>query len=150
MVSISIHWRLIILGYPAELKGLLFHRPNLDRVSVAGYEEEGTTTTPFSMMLCNHTSRFDVALAAVRGAKGNQEVQVKRQQLLAGLDRAIHKANVFNVPASPLISRNMRCNTGKILTIAMRFPNFQIGSPKTRRQLPHLVTRLRNFSSIRV
>jgi xylulose-5-phosphate/fructose-6-phosphate phosphoketolase len=82
-------------GYPTELQGLLFHRPNLDRVSIEGYMEEGTTTTPFSMMLCNHTSRFHVAMAAVRGAKGNPKIQVKRQELLTSLGHAIKKACVF-------------------------------------------------------
>jgi len=33
-------------GYPVELEGLLFGRPRLDRVSIAGYIEEGSTTTP--------------------------------------------------------------------------------------------------------
>jgi len=84
----------LIVGYRTELQGLLFHRPNLDRVSVEGYNEEGTTTTPFCMMLLNHTSRFDVAIAAVSGAKGNPEIQVKRQQLLASLRHAIKKAQV--------------------------------------------------------
>jgi xylulose-5-phosphate/fructose-6-phosphate phosphoketolase len=63
-------------------------------VSIEGYREEGTTTTPFSMMLCNHTSRFHVAMEAVRGGKGNPVIQTKRQELLASLDHAISKANV--------------------------------------------------------
>jgi len=86
--------RWLIVGYRTELQGLLFHRPNLDRVSIAGYDEEGTTTTPFSMMLCNHTSRFDVAIAAIHGATGNPEIQVKRQELVASLSHAIKKAEV--------------------------------------------------------
>jgi xylulose-5-phosphate/fructose-6-phosphate phosphoketolase len=36
-------------GYAIELKGLLFGRPNLHRVSVEGYQEEGTTTTPLAV-----------------------------------------------------------------------------------------------------
>ena len=36
-------------GYPIELKGLLFGRPNLERVSIEGYREEGTTTSPFDV-----------------------------------------------------------------------------------------------------
>lgn len=36
-------------GYPIELKGLLFGRPNLDRITIAGYSEEGTTTSPFDV-----------------------------------------------------------------------------------------------------
>jgi len=62
-------------GYPIELKGLLFGRPGVDRVSIEGYREEGTTTSPFDMMLCNHTSRYDVAIAALwGGAKWNPTV----------------------------------------------------------------------------
>ncbi|KAJ7039639.1 phosphoketolase [Mycena alexandri] len=64
-------------GYPIELKGLLFGRRNLERVSIEGYREEGTTTSPFDMMLCNHTSRFHVATAAIRGgALSNPKVAV--------------------------------------------------------------------------
>lgn len=36
-------------GYPMEVKGLLFGRPNLGRVVVGGYQEEGTTTSPFDV-----------------------------------------------------------------------------------------------------
>jgi xylulose-5-phosphate/fructose-6-phosphate phosphoketolase len=36
-------------GYPIQLKGLLFGREGLDRVSVEGYREEGTTTSPFDV-----------------------------------------------------------------------------------------------------
>ncbi len=41
-------------GYPIELKGLLFGRPGLDRMTIRGYQEEGTTTTPFDV--CNFNS----------------------------------------------------------------------------------------------
>jgi xylulose-5-phosphate/fructose-6-phosphate phosphoketolase len=36
-------------GYPIELKGLLFGRPSLHRVTIEGYREEGTTTSPFDV-----------------------------------------------------------------------------------------------------
>lgn len=38
-------------GYSVELKGLLFGRPNLNRISVEGYQEEGTTTTPLAVSI---------------------------------------------------------------------------------------------------
>jgi len=38
-------------GYPIELRGLLFGRPNLDRVIIQGYNEEGTTTSPFDVSI---------------------------------------------------------------------------------------------------
>jgi len=36
-------------GYPIELKGLLFGRPHLERVTMEGYREEGTTTSPLDV-----------------------------------------------------------------------------------------------------
>ena len=58
-------------GYATEIKGLLFGRPNLDRVTIEAYNEEGSTTTPLDMMLRNRVSRWHVAEAAIKGgAKG--------------------------------------------------------------------------------
>ena len=71
-------------GYPGELKGLLFGRPNMARVTMEGYREEGTTTTPFDMMLANHTSRYHVAAAAIRGgATVNPKVAVVAHEKIA-------------------------------------------------------------------
>lgn len=36
-------------GYGTELRGLLFGREKLERVSIEGYREEGSTTTPFDV-----------------------------------------------------------------------------------------------------
>jgi xylulose-5-phosphate/fructose-6-phosphate phosphoketolase len=77
-------------GYPTELQGLLFGRPHLDRVSVAGYMEEGSTTTPFDMMLVNRVSRFHVAQNALRGAaKTNEKIRVRQLELNAELENEI-------------------------------------------------------------
>lgn len=77
-------------GYPTELQGLLFGRPRLERVSVAGYIEEGSTTTPFDMMLVNRVSRFHVAQNALRGAaKVNEKVRVRQQELNSELENEI-------------------------------------------------------------
>ncbi|PYH74431.1 putative phosphoketolase [Aspergillus vadensis CBS 113365] len=77
-------------GYPGELKGLLFGRPRLDRVSVEGYMEEGSTTTPFDMMLLNHVSRYHVAKAAViGGSRRNEKVQIRQHELVSEFDHNI-------------------------------------------------------------
>lgn len=77
-------------GYTTELQGLLFGRPRLERVSVNGYMEEGTTTTPFDMMLNNCVSRYHVALAALSGAaKRNERVQARQQELAAEFDQTM-------------------------------------------------------------
>jgi xylulose-5-phosphate/fructose-6-phosphate phosphoketolase len=36
---------------------------------VRGYEEEGTTTTPFEMVVLNETSRYHLAMDAVRRSR---------------------------------------------------------------------------------
>ncbi|KAL1857947.1 hypothetical protein Plec18170_003171 [Paecilomyces lecythidis] len=77
-------------GYATELQGLLFGRPNLERIHIAAYMEEGTTTTPFDMMLVNKVSRFHVAKFAVTGASfKNEKVRLRQQELLAELDHDI-------------------------------------------------------------
>lgn len=61
-------------GYATELKGLIFGRPNLERVSIEGYGEEGSTTTPLDMLLRNRVSRWHVAEAAIKGAAIRNEM----------------------------------------------------------------------------
>lgn len=84
-------------GYPQELRGLLFGRPNLEgRVSIEGYKEEGTTTSALDMMLQNGTSRYDVAQAAVRGAaRTNQDVQVRSHEIISELKHLGEKAREY-------------------------------------------------------
>lgn len=77
-------------GYPTELQGLLFGRPRLERISIAGYMEEGSTTTPFDMMIVNSTSRYHVAKEALNGgAKRNEKVQIQHQELKSELEHNI-------------------------------------------------------------
>ncbi|RMZ81579.1 hypothetical protein DV737_g2483, partial [Chaetothyriales sp. CBS 132003] len=73
-------------GYATELKSLLFGRPNMDRVTIASYMEEGSTTTPFNMMLLNQTSRYHIAIEAIKGAaKTNDKVKLRMHELLSEL-----------------------------------------------------------------
>lgn len=83
-------------GYPTELQGLLFGRPATDRMDVAGYIEEGSTTTPFDMMLVNRVSRFDLAKKALRaGAERNEAVRGKLDGLLSEVDGRVKEVRKF-------------------------------------------------------
>ncbi len=53
-------------GYPSALSQLLFHRGDTKRFTINGYREEGTTTTPFDMMVRNGTSRYHLAIQALQ------------------------------------------------------------------------------------
>jgi len=83
-------------GYAQELKGLLFGRPSVNRISIESYREEGSTTTPFDMMLRNHVSRYHVAEAAIKGgAIRNPEVAVDMTRLLSELRHYIKKTQDY-------------------------------------------------------
>jgi xylulose-5-phosphate/fructose-6-phosphate phosphoketolase len=53
-------------GYPRVIHELIYHRPNPERFHVRGYIEEGTTTTPFDMVVLNRISRYHLAIEALR------------------------------------------------------------------------------------
>jgi len=67
-------------SYTTELQGLLFGRPGLDRMTVDGYKEEGSTTTPFDMLLVNCVSRFDVAWRALKAHGATNDLVSKVEQ----------------------------------------------------------------------
>ena len=53
-------------GYPAMIHKLTYRRRNHDNIYVRGYKEEGTTTTPFDMVVLNNLDRYQLALDAIR------------------------------------------------------------------------------------
>jgi len=55
-------------GYAGAVHQLLHGRANPSRFHVRGYREEGTTTTPFDMVVLNKTSRFHLVVEAIRRA----------------------------------------------------------------------------------
>jgi xylulose-5-phosphate/fructose-6-phosphate phosphoketolase len=48
-------------GYPWLIHRLMYRRKNHDNLHVRGYREEGTTTTPFDMVVLNQLDRFHLA-----------------------------------------------------------------------------------------
>jgi xylulose-5-phosphate/fructose-6-phosphate phosphoketolase len=53
-------------GYPTLIHRLTYRRRNHSNIHVRGYVEEGTTTTPFDMVVLNRMDRFTLALDAIR------------------------------------------------------------------------------------
>jgi len=52
-------------GYPAPIHRLTYRRANQSNFHVHGYQEEGTTKTPFDMAVLNRLDRFHLANAVV-------------------------------------------------------------------------------------
>jgi xylulose-5-phosphate/fructose-6-phosphate phosphoketolase len=67
-ISLFTHDRPVIFafhGYPQLVHRLTYKRTNHDNFHVRGYREEGTTTTPFDMVVLNELDRFHLAIAAI-------------------------------------------------------------------------------------
>jgi xylulose-5-phosphate/fructose-6-phosphate phosphoketolase len=70
-------------GYPEAIKQLVCGYEISMRMKILGYLEKGTTTTPFDMQVKNHTSRYHVAIEAIKAAaKVNTDVYWKQEELI--------------------------------------------------------------------
>jgi xylulose-5-phosphate/fructose-6-phosphate phosphoketolase len=56
-------------GYPRAVHELLHGRTNPGRFHVRGFTEQGTTTTPFDMVVLNRMSRYHLVLEALRRSR---------------------------------------------------------------------------------
>jgi xylulose-5-phosphate/fructose-6-phosphate phosphoketolase len=74
-------------GYPFLIHRLTYRRTNHENLHVRGYKEEGTTTTPFDMVMLNDLDRFRLVIdvidrvpgLAVKAAALRQEMEDARQ-----------------------------------------------------------------------
>ena len=56
-------------GFPGAIHQLVHGRPDADRFHVRGFIEQGTTTTPFDMVVRNKASRYHLVMDAINNAK---------------------------------------------------------------------------------
>jgi xylulose-5-phosphate/fructose-6-phosphate phosphoketolase len=52
-------------GYPAVIHELTYRRTNHHNIHARGYKEEGTTTTPFDMVMLNDLDRFHLVMDVI-------------------------------------------------------------------------------------
>ena len=57
-------------GYPALIHRLTYRRTNHRNIHVRGYNEEGTTTTPFDMVILNDLDRFHLVMDVIDRVPG--------------------------------------------------------------------------------
>jgi xylulose-5-phosphate/fructose-6-phosphate phosphoketolase len=60
-------------GYPRGIHQLIHGQGDSDRFHVRGYLEEGTTTTPFDMVVQNRVSRYHLVAEALRRSRRRPE-----------------------------------------------------------------------------
>ena len=57
-------------GYPWLIHRLTYRRTNHHNLHVRGYKEEGTTTTPFDMVMLNDLDRFHLVMDVIDRVPG--------------------------------------------------------------------------------
>lgn len=83
-------------GYPSAVKQLLYSRRVNHRFYIKGYQEEGTTTTPFDMLIRNQTSRFHLIMQAIRlSAPHNPFVAAKAAELVSHYEYVLASCKEF-------------------------------------------------------
>ena len=78
-------------GYPSLIHQLTYRRTNHDEMHVRGYKEEGTTTTPFDMVMLNDLDRFHLVIDVIDRVPGLGERAAGLRQAMAD-ERLRHRA----------------------------------------------------------
>jgi xylulose-5-phosphate/fructose-6-phosphate phosphoketolase len=82
-------------GYARALHELVHGHTDADRFHVRGYREEGTTTTPFDMVVLNNVSRYHLCKLAIsrarRQPKGSDELTLYCDEMLARHELYVHE-----------------------------------------------------------
>jgi xylulose-5-phosphate/fructose-6-phosphate phosphoketolase len=87
-------------GYPWLIHRLTYRRRNHANIHVRGYKEEGTTTTPFDMLMLNDMDRFHLVMDVIDRVPGlGSRASGLRQQMVD--ERLRHRAYTREVGDDP-------------------------------------------------
>jgi xylulose-5-phosphate/fructose-6-phosphate phosphoketolase len=78
-------------GYPSLIHRLTYRRANHSNLHVRGYQEEGTTTTPFDMVMLNDLDRFHLVIDVIDRVPGLGERAAQLRQEMVD-ERLRHRA----------------------------------------------------------
>jgi xylulose-5-phosphate/fructose-6-phosphate phosphoketolase len=70
-------------GYPQMIHRLTYRRANHQNIHVRGYKEEGTTTTPFDMVMLNDLDRFRLVIDVIDRVPGLRSGAAELRQEMA-------------------------------------------------------------------
>jgi len=100
-------------GYPSLIHQLTYRRTNHANLHVRGYKEEGSTTTPFDMVVMNDMDRFHLVMDVIDRVPGlaEQAKDVRRQMIEM---RSAHKQYiaVHGIDMPEIINWRWRGGTG--------------------------------------
>jgi xylulose-5-phosphate/fructose-6-phosphate phosphoketolase len=105
-------------GYPWLIHRLTYRRTNHSNFHVRGYKEEGTTTTPFDMVVLNDLDRFHLAMDVIDRVPRLAQIGAYEKQLFQ--DRLIdHKHYIEQYGDDPAEIKDWRWSRGAS-SIALR------------------------------
>jgi len=85
-------------GYINDMEQLLWPYASSKRFVIRGYEEKGSTTTPFDLKISNKVSRYHLAIELLeQGAKSNKEVAKKKDKIIKMLNKKIENHQKYIV-----------------------------------------------------
>jgi xylulose-5-phosphate/fructose-6-phosphate phosphoketolase len=87
-------------GYPLLIHRLTYSRANHHNIHVRGYKEEGTTTTPFDMVMLNDLDRFHLVIDVIDRVEGLEERAAHLRQAMVD-ERLRHRAYTREVGEDP-------------------------------------------------
>jgi len=79
-------------GYVRIVHDLVHGRPHPARFHLRGFMEEGTTTTPFDMVVLNKMSRFHLAIAAIQRTERKLE---KAEEVIGYFEDKLRMHNIY-------------------------------------------------------
>jgi xylulose-5-phosphate/fructose-6-phosphate phosphoketolase len=84
-------------GYPQTIKQVLFdYAVDARRFTIHGYEETGSTTTPFDMMVRNRVDRFHLAMDVIAKAVELEVLkEEKGQKIITEFQEALAKNRAY-------------------------------------------------------
>lgn len=97
-------------GYIEDMQELLWPYASSKRFVIHGYDEKGSTTTPFDLKISNKVSRYHLAINLLeQGAKSNKEVAKKKDNIIKMLNKKIedHQKYIVENGDDPVEIKNM-------------------------------------------
>jgi len=99
-------------GYPWLIHRLTYRRSNHKNLHVRGYKEEGTTTTPFDMVVLNELDRFHLVMDVIDRVPGLGAHAAYAKQALR--DKLIDHKNYIETHGEDMPDiKNWKWNGGK-------------------------------------
>jgi xylulose-5-phosphate/fructose-6-phosphate phosphoketolase len=80
-------------GYQRAIHEIVHGHVDADRFHVRGFSEQGTTTTPFGMVLMNGMSRYHLCIEALRRSARAQD---RAPTLISGCEASIARARAYS------------------------------------------------------